>query len=103
MSLLDSDFGDLLEKRLIQLKVKKIILLIHVSVHQFVYQVIIFLAFTSLEILREHHEASKTDNNLLPYLPIPHVRDMLIPPSDRFVKMSAYSNFSLSALLIIII
>lgn len=36
------------------------------------------------DILREHHEASKAEKNLLPYLPIPHVRDMLIPPSDRF-------------------
>lgn len=36
-----------------------------------------------IEVLREHHEASKTDKNLLPYLPIPHVRDMLIAPSDR--------------------
>jgi len=37
-----------------------------------------------IDILREHHEASKAEKNLLPYLPIPHVRDMLIPPSDRF-------------------
>jgi len=36
-----------------------------------------------IDILREHHEASKTEKNLLPYLPIPHVRDMLIPPTDR--------------------
>ncbi|KAL9972027.1 hypothetical protein ACROYT_G018266 [Oculina patagonica] len=36
-----------------------------------------------IDILREHHEASKAEKNLLPYLPIPHVRDMLIPPSDR--------------------
>lgn len=36
------------------------------------------------DILREHHEVSKAEKNLLPYLPIPHVRDMLIPPSDRF-------------------
>ena len=39
--------------------------------------------FVFLDILREHHQASKTEKNLLPYLPIPHVRDMLIPPSDR--------------------
>lgn len=55
----------------------------------------------SIDVLREHHEASKTDKNLLPYLPIPHVRDMLIAPSDRFVKwfvvflcVSQYIGFS---------
>ena len=48
--------------------------------------------FVFLEILREHHQASKTEKNLLPYLPIPHVRDMLIAPSDR--SLVAFSFFS---------
>ena len=48
----------------------------------------LLLNFKFLDILREHHEASKTEKNLLPYLPIPHVRDMLIPPSDRCANMS---------------
>lgn len=41
-----------------------------------------FLWFV-LDILRKHHEACKTDKDLPPYLPIPHVRDMLIKPSER--------------------
>ena len=50
------------------------------------------IIFVFLEILREHHQASKTEKTLLPYLPIPHVRDMLIPPSDR--SLVAFSFFS---------
>lgn len=45
-----------------------------------------------IDILREHHEASKTEKNLLPYLPIPHVRDMLIPPTDRQKKFKAWNR-----------
>ncbi|XP_068718898.1 inner nuclear membrane protein Man1-like [Montipora capricornis] len=45
-----------------------------------------------IDILREHHEASKTEKNLLPYLPIPHVRDMLIPPSDRQRLIGAWNR-----------
>ena len=42
--------------------------------------------FCIADVLKEHHEASKKDNTLLPYLPIPHVRDMLIAPSDRLAS-----------------
>lgn len=45
-----------------------------------------------IDILREHHEASKTEKNLLPYLPIPHVRDMLIPPTERQKKFKAWTR-----------
>ncbi|XP_074620236.1 uncharacterized protein LOC141879033 isoform X1 [Acropora palmata] len=45
-----------------------------------------------IEILREHHQASKTEKTLLPYLPIPHVRDMLIPPSDRQRLLGAWNR-----------
>lgn len=46
------------------------------------------VASSITDVLREHHDASKNDKVLLPYLPIPHVRDMLIPPSDRLVLPS---------------
>ncbi|CAH3045951.1 unnamed protein product [Pocillopora meandrina] len=45
-----------------------------------------------IDILWEHHEASKTEKNLLPYLPIPHVRDMLIPPTERQKKFKAWTR-----------
>ena len=35
------------------------------------------------EILRAHYRKSQNDKKLLPYVAIEHVRDMLIPPSER--------------------
>ena len=36
------------------------------------------------EVLRHHYETTIRRKELLPYLAIIHVRDMLIPPSERF-------------------
>lgn len=36
-----------------------------------------------MEVLRRHYDATKRDKNLLPYLAIVHVRDMLLAPSER--------------------
>ncbi|XP_048589660.1 inner nuclear membrane protein Man1 isoform X2 [Nematostella vectensis] len=36
-----------------------------------------------IDILRKHHNACQNDKDLPPYLPIPHVRDMLIKPANR--------------------
>ena len=45
------------------------------------------LPLSPSDILKQHHENCQRDSNLLPYLAIIHVRDMLIPPSERYVYM----------------
>lgn len=39
--------------------------------------------FSPPDVLRRHYETAKRKKNLLPYLAIIHVRDMLITPSER--------------------
>ncbi|KAJ6651389.1 hypothetical protein lerEdw1_020962 [Lerista edwardsae] len=36
-----------------------------------------------IDVLRSHNEACQENKDLQPYVPIPHVRDSLIPPQDR--------------------
>ncbi|XP_067170057.1 inner nuclear membrane protein Man1 isoform X3 [Apteryx mantelli] len=36
-----------------------------------------------IDVLRSHSEACSENKDLQPYMPIPHVRDSLIPPQDR--------------------
>ncbi|XP_070571559.1 inner nuclear membrane protein Man1-like [Ptychodera flava] len=36
-----------------------------------------------IDVLKTHHDACKRDKDLQPFLAIPHVRDMLLPPADR--------------------
>ncbi|XP_040265210.1 inner nuclear membrane protein Man1 [Bufo bufo] len=36
-----------------------------------------------IDVLKSHNEACQENKELEPYTPIPHVRDSLIPPSDR--------------------
>ncbi|XP_015272632.1 PREDICTED: inner nuclear membrane protein Man1 [Gekko japonicus] len=36
-----------------------------------------------IDVLRSHNEACQENKDLQPYMPIPHVRDSLIPPEDR--------------------
>ncbi|XP_072856513.2 inner nuclear membrane protein Man1 isoform X1 [Pogona vitticeps] len=36
-----------------------------------------------IDVLRTHSEACQENKDLQPYMPIPHVRDSLIPPEDR--------------------
>ena len=37
----------------------------------------------SLDVLKNHHNECQKNKDLSPYLAIPHVRDMLIKPSER--------------------
>ncbi|KAK3701728.1 hypothetical protein QZH41_018890, partial [Actinostola sp. cb2023] len=48
-----------------------------------------------IDILRKHHDACKSDKDLPPYLPIPHVRDMLIKPEERKTKAGIWHRASL--------
>uniref|UniRef100_A0ACB8FNX8 Inner nuclear membrane protein Man1 n=1 Tax=Sphaerodactylus townsendi TaxID=933632 RepID=A0ACB8FNX8_9SAUR len=36
-----------------------------------------------IDVLRSHNETCQENKDLQPYMPIPHVRDSLIPPQDR--------------------
>lgn len=45
-----------------------------------------------LEVLRRHYEEAKKDDNVLPYLAIVHVRDMLIPPPERKHKQRTWDK-----------
>lgn len=45
----------------------------------------IFLNYCS-DVLRSHSEACQENQDLQPYLPIPHVRDSLVQPQDRSVQ-----------------
>ncbi|XP_060100974.1 inner nuclear membrane protein Man1 [Heteronotia binoei] len=36
-----------------------------------------------IDVLRSHNEACQENKDLQPYMPVPHVRDSLIPPQDR--------------------
>jgi hypothetical protein len=42
--------------------------------------------------MKYHYKKSSTKKDLLPYLAIIHVRDMLIPPSERSVYLHANAN-----------
>ncbi|NWI08960.1 MAN1 protein, partial [Crypturellus soui] len=44
-----------------------------------------------IDVLRSHSEACSENKDLQPYMPIPHVRDSLIPPQDRY-KMKKVWN-----------
>ena len=44
-------------------------------------------------MLRAHYRKSQHDEDLLPYIAIIHVRDSLIPPSERWV--ASYTTVSL--------
>ena len=46
--------------------------------------VVVVVVFSS-EVLREHRRKCQQDKDLLPYVAIIHVRDMLIMPSERCV------------------
>ena len=46
-----------------------------------------------LDILRNHHNDCKKDKDLTPYLPIPHVRDMVIAPQDRLLNIYIAVNW----------
>lgn len=45
-----------------------------------------------LSVLRRHHETMKKKKNLIPYLAIIHVRDMLITPSERDRKQRTWEE-----------
>eukprot|EP00794_Sanderia_malayensis_P007490 gene7490-8321_t len=45
-----------------------------------------------IETLRRHNDACKHDKELPAFLPIPHVRDMLIPPRERNAKLRAWKK-----------
>lgn len=45
-----------------------------------------------LDVLRRHYETSRSKKDLLPYLAIIHVRDMLIPPSERNQKQRVWQK-----------
>ena len=53
---------------------------------------VIVCLFTDVLIL--HHKSSSKNKDLLPYLAISHVRDMLIPPSERCVVKHSNSTFT---------
>ncbi len=42
------------------------------------------VTIADLGMLRRHYETMKRKKNLIPYLAIIHVRDMLITPSERY-------------------
>lgn len=44
----------------------------------------VFYLFT--DVLRSHNEACQENKDLQPFIPIPHVRDSLIQPHDRYVQ-----------------
>ena len=39
-----------------------------------------------------HYKSSLNNKDLLPYLAISHVRDMLIPPSERYMDFMDFIN-----------
>ena len=47
-----------------------------------------------VEVLREHRKKCQQDKDLLPYVAIIHVRDMLIVPSERCVDCMWCLHFS---------
>lgn len=44
------------------------------------------------DVLRSHSEACQENQDLQPYLPIPHVRDSLVQPQDRSVHVTLPCN-----------
>nr|XP_034982488.1 inner nuclear membrane protein Man1 [Zootoca vivipara] len=50
-----------------------------------------------IDVLRSHNEACQENKDLQPYMPIPHVRDSLIPPQNR-KKMKKVWNRSVDFL-----
>ncbi|XP_042324855.1 inner nuclear membrane protein Man1 [Sceloporus undulatus] len=45
-----------------------------------------------IDVLRTHSEACQENKDLQPYMPIPHVRDSLIPPQDRKKMKKVWSR-----------
>ncbi|KAJ7329785.1 hypothetical protein JRQ81_015959 [Phrynocephalus forsythii] len=45
-----------------------------------------------IDVLRTHSEACQENKDLQPYMPIPHVRDSLIPPEDRKKMKKVWSR-----------
>ncbi|GCB62626.1 inner nuclear membrane protein Man1 [Scyliorhinus torazame] len=45
-----------------------------------------------IDVLRSHNEACQENKDLQPYLPIPHVRDSLIPPQNRDKMKKAWER-----------
>ncbi|KFV79614.1 Inner nuclear membrane protein Man1, partial [Struthio camelus australis] len=45
-----------------------------------------------IDVLRSHSEACSENKDLQPYMPIPHVRDSLIPPQDRKKMRKVWSR-----------
>lgn len=46
------------------------------------------------DVLKSHSEACQENQDLQPYLPIPHVRDSLVQPQDRWVLANQACHFS---------
>ncbi|XP_067855577.1 inner nuclear membrane protein Man1 isoform X2 [Heptranchias perlo] len=45
-----------------------------------------------IDVLRSHNEACQENKDLQPYLPVPHVRDSLIPPQNRKKMKKAWER-----------
>jgi membrane protein Man1 len=45
-----------------------------------------------MEVLKAHHQKCQRNDGLLPYVAIVHVRDMLIPPSEREKKQKIWDE-----------
>ncbi|NXG31006.1 MAN1 protein, partial [Dromaius novaehollandiae] len=45
-----------------------------------------------IDVLRSHSEACSENKDLQPYMPIPHVRDSLIPPQDRYKMRKVWNR-----------
>ena len=55
----------------------------------------VYLILLKTEVLRRHYEAAKKDDNMLPFIAIVHVRDMILSPPERYVHilyMDMYTN-----------
>lgn len=50
-------------------------------------------SFCFVEVLKAHHRKSSHNEKVLPYVAIVHVRDMLIPPSERLARRNNIINF----------
>ncbi|CAB4002052.1 inner nuclear membrane Man1-like, partial [Paramuricea clavata] len=52
----------------------------------------VLYGITPVEVLKNHHNECQRNKDLNPYLAIPHVRDMLIKPSERESMKSAWDD-----------
>lgn len=46
------------------------------------------------DVMRSHNEASQENKDLQAYLPIPHVRDSIVQPQDRYSTVAERIWFS---------